>query len=240
MPIDPSRTPGTRTAWMTELLFRVRWRFPLKFVATSALIALFFLGYFYVQQTPSDVPVAVPLTALDAWIPFHPYALVPYLSLWVYVGAGPGLQRTGGELVRYGLWIGALSATGLALFYIWPTRLPDLVANASDGQMLGMLRRVDSIGNACPSMHVAAAMFTVIRVHDVLARIAAPRWLKALNIVWCALIVYSTLAVKQHVVLDVIAGALLGGLFGWCSLAHLAFAGPAQRARREQPRATTP
>jgi membrane-associated phospholipid phosphatase len=239
MPIDcHSRTRDLRAVWLTELVFRVRWHFPLKFLATSALIALFFVGYFYVQQAPSDVPAVVPLTVLDELIPFQPYALVPYLSLWVYVGAGPGLQRTGRELLMYGLWIGALSVVGLVLFYLWPTRLPDLIANTAGGQMLGMLRRVDSIGNACPSMHVAAAMFTVIRVHDVLARIQAPRWLKGLNILWCLLIVYSTLAIKQHVMLDVLAGTVLGGVFGWMSLADLTFATPAQRTRREQARAT--
>src|SRR5215471_2563593 len=160
MPIESdSRSPRPRVPWLTELIFRARWRFPFKFVTTSALIALFFLGYFYVQAAPLDTPAVMPLTSLDTLIPFQPYALVAYLSLWVYVGAGPGLQRSGAELLRYALWMGALCATGLGLFYLWPTQLPDAVGQASDAQLLGMLRRVDSISNACPSMHVAAAVF---------------------------------------------------------------------------------
>ena len=214
-----SRTSGPPAPWLTELLYRVRWHFLLKLAATSLLIALFFVGYFYVQEAPLDTPTIMPLTELDLLIPFQPYALVPYLSLWIYVGAGPGLQRTGADLLKYTLWMGALCCTGLALFYLWPTRLPLLPADASSAQLLGMLRRVDSISNACPSMHVAAAVFTAIRVHDVLTRIRTPRALKALNLIWCALIVYSTLAIKQHVVLDAVAGALFGALFGWSSLA---------------------
>ena len=210
----------SRTQWTTELIFRVRWRFLFKLVATTALITLFFAGYFYVQDAPSDTPTIMPLTALDRMIPFQPSALLAYLSLWVYVGTGPGLQRTNRELLRYALWMGALCITGLGLFYLWPTQLPAAVYEGADTQMFTLLRRVDSTGNACPSMHVAAAIFTVIRVHDVLARAHAPRWLKGVNLVWCLLIVYSTLAVKQHVVLDAVAGALLGALFGWRSLVN--------------------
>jgi membrane-associated phospholipid phosphatase len=228
-----SRSTTTRVPWLTELLFRVRWHFLIKFVTTSALIALFFLGYFYVQDAPLDTPTVMPLTALDRMIPFHPYALLAYLSLWIYVGVGPGLQRTPAELLKYALWMGSLCITGLGLFYLWPTRLPDLSAEAS-GPLIEMLRRVDSISNACPSMHVAAAVFTAIRVQDVLTRIRAPRWLQALNILWCLLIAYSTLAIKQHVVLDVLAGALLGGVFGWTSVVHLTLAVSTARARRRQ------
>lgn len=217
MPVDRD----LRTPWKTELAFRARWRFPLKFVATSALIAVFFAGYFYVQGAPSDAPTIMPLTALDRIIPFQPYALLAYLSLWVYVGAGPGLQRTNSELLRYALWMGALCGTGLGVFYLWPTQMPVTIFEESGSHLFQMLRRVDSTGNACPSMHVAAAVFTVIRVHDVLARAHAPRWLKWLNVVWCLLIVYSTMAVKQHVALDVVGGALLGALFGWSSLVSM-------------------
>ena len=230
MPIErDSRTPDTCVPWRTELAFRVRWHFLFKFVTTSALIALFFLGYFYVQDAPSDAPTVMPLTALDRIIPFQPYALLAYLSLWIYVGVGPGLQRTGADLIRYTLWIGGLCCTGLGVFYLWPTRLPTVAYDGSGAQLLEMLRRVDSISNACPSMHVAAAVFTAIRVHDVLARVRTPRWLKGLNLIWCVLIVYSTLAIKQHVVLDVVAGALLGGLFGWISLVDVQLAASTSR-----------
>jgi membrane-associated phospholipid phosphatase len=39
-----------------------------------------------------------------------------------------------------------------------------------------------------------------------------------LNVAWFAAIAWSTLAVKQHVVLDVVAGALLGLAFALPSL----------------------
>ena len=37
------------------------------------------------------------------------------------------------------------------------------------------------------------------------------------NMLWCGAIVYSTLATKQHVVLDVVGGLALGAAAGWAS-----------------------
>jgi membrane-associated phospholipid phosphatase len=45
------------------------------------------------------------------------------------------------------------------------------------------------------------------------------------NTVWLLLIVYSTLAIKQHVLLDALAGAALGAAFGWASLRSFAARG---------------
>ena len=51
-----------------------------------------------------------------------------------------------------------------------------------------------------------------------LADVGAPRWLALINVCWCVGICYSTLATKQHLLIDVLAGAALGGVGGWWSL----------------------
>jgi len=81
-----------------------------------------------------------------------------------------------------------------------------------------MLRRVDQTSNACPSMHVAVAIFTAVRVEASLRSMRVPFTVRCLNFIWCLVIAYSTLAIKQHVVLDVAAGALLGLSFAAMSL----------------------
>src|SRR5580700_8325469 len=96
-------------------------------IGTTVFIALFFIGYFYVQQHPAYTPIIMPVTTLDQIISFQPYALLAYVSVWIYVGAGPGLQRTLTEIAVYSLWMGALCVTGLAIFYFWPTQTPPLV-----------------------------------------------------------------------------------------------------------------
>ena len=72
-----------------------------------------------------------------------------------------------------------------------------------------LLRGVDAAGNACPSLHVATAAFSALWLDRLLRDLAMPRWLRGASASWFALIVWSTLAVKQHVWWDVAAGLLL-------------------------------
>jgi membrane-associated phospholipid phosphatase len=192
--------------------------FLLKAVGTTIAIGLFFVAYFHLLHHPAFPVTTMPETALDRLIPFRPEALAAYLSLWFYVGVGPGLQRDRIDLLNYGWWVGLLCVTGLLLFLFFPTQIPPHHIDMSQAPGFAMLQGVDAAGNACPSMHVAIAAFTMLRLQDVWNRIGAPLFLRALNLAWCAAIVLSTLFTKQHVVLDVIAGGALGLAFAWLSL----------------------
>ncbi|MBV8740879.1 MAG: phosphatase PAP2 family protein [Sinobacteraceae bacterium] len=211
----------TDGAWARELRRRARNSLALTIIGTSVLTGLFFVGYFYVQNFPLRAATVMPLTRLDRLIPFQPWALLGYITLWVYIGAGPALQPTRAAMTRYALWMWALCLTGLLIFYLWPTRTPALPLPATDFPGITLLRRVDRAGNACPSLHVAAATFTLVRVGTVLRSVRTPPWLHGLNIIWFTLIVYATLAIKQHVAWDVVAGTLLGLTFAWLSLASV-------------------
>jgi membrane-associated phospholipid phosphatase len=80
------------------------------------------------------------------------------------------------------------------------------------------LQAVDASGNACPSLHVAFAVFTAIWFGRLGRQMGVGRSVRALNWLWCAGILYSTVAVRQHVALDVLAGAGLGAIV---AAAHL-------------------
>jgi len=76
-----------------------------------------------------------------------------------------------------------------------------------------LLQGVDAAGNACPSLHVATAVFTAVWVERLLLIIGVPGSLRLMNMVWVLAITYSTVAIQQHVVLDAVAGAAIGALF---------------------------
>jgi membrane-associated phospholipid phosphatase len=59
-------------------------------------------------------------------------------------------------------------------------------------------------------MHAAFAVFTAIGFERILRQMGAGRLVRALNWLWCLGILYSTIAVRQHVSLDILAGAVLG------------------------------
>ena len=210
--------PNDRLTWVDRLTLRMRRHFLLKLVGTTVFVSLFFVGYLHVLHHPAFEVTVMPLTALDALIVFQPQALFAYLSLWLYLGIGPGLQLTFLELVAYAAWLSALCLVGLCIFYWWPTQVPALSFDVSVYAGFEMLKGIDAAGNACPSLHVAVAAFTLIRVRAVLRRIGAPIALGLCNAAWFAAIAWSTLATRQHVVLDVVAGALLGMAFAYPSL----------------------
>ncbi len=184
----------------------------LKGLGTTGIMTVFFMLYFHLALHPVRPVTTMPMTPLDRWIGLQPWALPIYLSLWVYVCLPAMLMESRRELLRFGAGISAVCAVGLGIFYLWPTQVPPMAAYYAGHPAFDLLRGVDAAGNACPSLHVATAVFAGLWLDGLLGRLGLglgrrARWVNAL---WCALIVYSTMAVKQHVFVDVACGALLG------------------------------
>jgi hypothetical protein len=213
-PLPLQHTP----AWWADLRVRF-WRYLLlKMLGISGFMWVFFLGYFHTLRHPVYPVYEMPLTALDALVPFQPLGLVAYVSLWLYVGVAPGLLLRLRELIVYGLWAAALCACGLLIFHFWPTAVPKPDVDVSAYPGFAVLQGVDAAGNACPSLHVATAVFTAIWVERLMRIVGAPAALRVLNLVWVLAIAWSTVAIRQHVVLDAVAGAALGTLFAALSI----------------------
>lgn len=194
---------------------------PAKAAGTTLAMVVFFVGYFWVLRNPPHTPTIMPLTAVDRWIGFWPGALPVYFSLWFYVSLAPALAADRRELVSIGgAWV-VLSVVGLACFFFWPTTIPRAEVDWSLHPFFQFLKSVDLSGNACPSLHVAFAVFSAVWFTRLLRQMRAGRVVRAFNWVWCAGILYSTIATRQHVSLDVLAGAALGALVGWAHLRWL-------------------
>lgn len=217
--------PLSPSAWWVDLRQRI-WRYlALKVLGISGFMWLFFLGYFHTLRNPVHPVFEMPLTVLDAWVPFQPEALAAYLSLWFYVGIAPGLLLRLRELVAYGLWAAALCGCGLLVFHFWPTAVPRPESGINDHPGFAMLQGVDAAGNACPSLHVATAVFTAIWIERLMRIVGAPAALRLANLVWVVAIAWSTLAIRQHVALDAIAGTVLGTVFAALSIRYSAWIG---------------
>jgi hypothetical protein len=204
--------------WSRELFKRAKFQFVFKTVGITAFTWVFFIGYFWVMRHPAYPTTLMPLTAVDHWVSFQPAALVPYLTLWVYIGVAPALTPSFRQLFVYGLWAAALCITGLVIFYFWPTAVPPRAPETAAYPGFAILQGVDATGNACPSMHVAVAIFSALCLERLLVGLGAPRRLRLVNAAWFVAIAWSTLATKQHVALDALAGAVLGGTFALLSL----------------------
>lgn len=201
-----------RTSWRNGLLRRLCTLWWLKLPVTTMAITAFLMAYFWVLAHPFFPITVMPLTALDRAIGLRPETLPLYFSLWVYVSLVPALLRSARELASYGAASLALSLIGLGIFILWPTAVPAFGIDWSQYPSMVFLKNLDLTGNACPSLHVAFAVFTAIWLERLLREMDTGRILRACNWLWCAGILYSTVATLQHVVLDVLGGAALGAI----------------------------
>jgi membrane-associated phospholipid phosphatase len=208
-----SRSPRQQThQWVQALAQRVQTLWVIKATGTTVGISGFFFLYFWVLRSMAPVAVTVPMTAVDRWVGVSELALVPYISLWLYVSLGPALASNMASLRMYIAGALAIAGLGLATYWLFPTTTPTFGVDWADYPALQILKATDLGGNAFPSLHVAFAAYSGVVIASELRSLRAPAWVRAGNWVWCAAIVYSTLATRQHVLIDVVGGLLLTGL----------------------------
>ncbi len=222
-----SRPPDI--GWLRQVGERLlRW-WLVKMLGTVLGMAAFFAAYFWLLRHPLFPVTEMPLIAIDRHVSFWPEALPLYLSLWFYVSLAPALLIDRCELVTYGLAAATLSVIGLGCFLFWPTAVPQPDVDWSQHAAFGFLKSVDASGNACPSLHVAFAVFSAVWLARVLRQMGASGAARMLNWLWCGGILFSTVAIRQHVALDVLGGIVLGAVVAAAQVRLLrAFSGPAK------------
>jgi hypothetical protein len=206
---DSSLAARLRVAILTHFWFKA--------LGTTAFTTLFFVAYIHLLKNPAGPVTIVPRTWLDSVIGFHPLALIPYLSLWIYVSLPPVFLLRRSDLIAYGLRIGLMCLAGLSIFYFWPTAVPPMDVDWARYPGMAFLKGVDAAGNACPSLHVATAVFSAIWLHVFMGRLGCPSWTRVASMVWCLAIIWSTIATFQHVALDALAGSALALVSAWLS-----------------------
>jgi membrane-associated phospholipid phosphatase len=219
--------------WLHRAGARLLAWWPAKMIGTTVGMTVFFVVYFSLLRHPQFPLTTMPLTAVDRLVGFRPEFLSIYCSFWFYVSLAPSLLIDRRELVSYGLAAIGLSVIGLGIFLFWPTTLARSDIDWSQHPSFAFLKSVDASGNACPSLHVAFAVFTAIWFQRILGQMGAGRLVRACNWLWCLAILYSTIATRQHVALDVLAGAALGAVVAAVHLRLLRlFPGPLPVAAR--------
>ena len=214
-----------RTPWYRQAAAVIPRHLYLKSIGTPLFISLFFGAYLYLLKNPVYPATVMPVIFLDRLIGFQPLALPLYISLWVYVSLPPALLATRRDLYGYAGAMAGTCLAGLIIFYFWPTAVPAALIDWARYPNVDFLKNVDASGNACPSLHVATAVFSGIWLHHLLHRFGAPLWILIFNWAWCTGIVYSTMATRQHVAVDVLAGLVLGVPAAYLSLRYRMGAG---------------
>lgn len=204
--------------WVYKIKARITSLMLYKALGTSSFMFIFFILYLYLLHHPDHSVTIMPVTPIDRLVKFEPWSLWIYLSLWLYVSLPPAFISQKKLLINYGIAIGIVCLIGLGIFFVFPTATPHYHIDWSNYSGFAALKHIDNSGNACPSLHVATAVFSCIWMSTLLKEINTPRFFIWFNRIWCIAILYSTMATKQHVFLDVLAGFFLGAILSLSSV----------------------
>jgi membrane-associated phospholipid phosphatase len=175
-------------------------------------VAVFFANeiYFLLNHGPAVLHLRTPL---DDAIPVVPAFVIPYVSLnpYVYVTlAALLLLRTrifqSAGLAMLGTWL----VSYLFYFFLQSEMIrPVLAGTDVFTRMINAVYAGDNPYNCFPSLHTS--MSTLMAVHW----LRVDRRIGIAASVWTALIVASTVFIKQHYVADVAGGLVLGFATAW-------------------------
>lgn len=208
-------------------------------VALAAIVSFTFcVPYFLIGNFPLVAVRELPLTALDRAIGFHPYPWVwIYQSEYIIVNALPWLARRREELIRYVCGFAMLSLISFLVFLAFPIRAPKPTVENATG-MYWLLQQYDVPYNSLPSLHASLVVYTLAFGNRIIGRNVG-RGVKLLFVVWGALILYATLATKEHYAIDIVTGvalALLGDRWAWRGADGRGLLEDAQQQRPNVPR----
>ncbi len=153
--------------------------------------------------------VVIPMTGIDRSVPFAPQWAGVYLALfpfmWLAVLRQPDGRHAAGTLAAFAVAL----AIACTVFLIVPTSYPH--RPAADGWM-ALIAGLDTVRNACPSLHGAYAVLAAWALVAASAGSGAGRraMIGCGAAAMAAAILWATLSVRQHGVIDLGAGMALG------------------------------
>lgn len=161
----------------------------------------------------SITPLYTMHTRIDEQIPFIPLFVIPYLIWFPYMACAVLYTGVKNLEAYYQLVIGLFLGMGIAyiIFYLFPNNqdLRPLVYDKDFfSQLVHLIQTIDSNTNVFPSIHVINAIIVDDTLREMPSDVmsgGAKRASHALMIIICI----STLFIKQHSILDVLAGVIV-------------------------------
>ena len=191
-----------------SLWLRVKAHWQIKLLLTATLNALFWTGYAFLSRHTFFPVHSLPVMWLDAAVKFQPVWGWIYLTEFGVTGTVPWLIVSTPELRRYVIGLLFLSLTSFLIFLVFPVASPRPPVLPVEGPV-AMIVRLDGTYNAFPSLHAGFLVYTLALGLRLFGRRLHPLVVAGIGI-WTALILYATLATKQHYVLDLLAGGMIG------------------------------
>lgn len=147
---------------------------------------------------------------LDDFIPFMPWTVSIYLGCYAFwiVNYMIGCRQEREKAFRFMSADFFSKIVCLLCFLVIPTTNTRgvIVGDSIWDGLMRTLYRMDAADNLFPSIHCLVSCFCVIAVRK---NPKVPRWYKVVSFILAACICISTVTTKQHVFIDIVAGAAL-------------------------------
>lgn len=178
------------------------------------LYGLFYVPVFsYLERRPVE-HINIIEMKIDAYIPFCEYFIIPYLVWFGYIGVSVitfmFLDRK--DYYKLCTMLGAGMTIFLFISYIWPNGLqlrPDVYPRENFcTDLVRVLQTKDTSTNVFPSIHCFNSMVVnaAIWKNTVLGKKKGIKWGSC---ILCILILLSTLFLKQHSLMDLLAALFM-------------------------------
>lgn len=171
--------------------------------------------YFLTNHNKLFTPVELPMLWIDQATPFLPYTIWIYLSESLLFVSVYVLTRDMQNVNKYLYSMAALQIVSVVIFIFWPTTFPRDLFPIPDNLdplthfLLNLTRKSDDPSNCLPSLHVSGVYLSSFIFLD------EQKKKFPLFFSWATLVAISTLTIKQHYLLDVLAGLGMAVLFYW-------------------------
>ncbi len=179
----------------------------------QVFIYLLLVGVFLIQDRLNPGVYEI-YSKADDLIPFVPVFVVVYF-LWYVFLAGTGLyflMNSKRDLYMTFYSINLCMLVAIAVYMVFPSYVslrPDSYAPDFFSQWVRMLQAFDSPSAVCPSLHAAISLSLFAGVADS-KLFKDKQHIKIATFILALLIIASTVLTKQHSVVDVACGLLLG------------------------------
>lgn len=199
--------PGSLWARVTTL-----WR--TKLALLVVLTAGFCATYIYLAHHAFFPVRDLPLLWIDRVAGFDPRWVWVYQSVYLLTGTLPWLATTREQLRRYVIGFLLLTSVCFTIYLFFPTHVPRPVVEAPGG-MYWLLLTYDGPYNALPSLHAGFLYYTLRFARRVYGR---PAWhVSVVILIWSAVILWATLATKEHYAVDLLVGIALAAVCDWAA-----------------------
>lgn len=189
-----------------SFMSRVRAHLWLKLVLYALLTIVFCVPYFLIQRISGIHPHTLPLTPIDEAIGYLPGSVYAYQSVYLLIPLLPFLATRRTDLFCFARGFLLLSGVSCTIFLLFPVAGPR-PEHAAGNWMTQLVFSYDKNLNAFPSLHVSLAAYSVL-----FGSATQSRRLVAVCALWLAVIMFATLAMKQHYFLDLPPALVLAWL----------------------------